>query len=159
MLINVFISRPTKIVQRFEVQYLTFERCLIQKKYRPLRLGQDCYTMDAPLKGVMKLMKTCRGAIILGYPQYRVTSAILKATDVEQEIHITIPTPWNQIEAVLAFKQRIPVLVVAHESVAGGIFDKGVTGEYVHTTDLGAKQWYKTRDFLGIFREWEKRIK
>jgi len=95
----------------------------------------------------------------LGYPQYRVTAAILRATHVEQEIHISIPTPWNQIEAVLAFQQRIPVLVVAHESVAGGIFDKGVTGEYVHTTNLGATQWYKTRDFLGIFREWEKRIK
>jgi hypothetical protein len=157
--INIFISRPTKIVQKFEEQYLCFERYLVHRKYRPIRLGQDRYTLDAPLKGVMNLMKACRGAIILGYPQYRITAAILKAADVEQEIEITIPTPWNHIEAVLAFKQRIPVLVVGHENVAGGIFDKGVTGEYVYTTNLSAKKWYKTRDFLGVFREWENKIR
>lgn len=95
----------------------------------------------------------------MGYPQYRVTAAISKASDIEQQISMTIPTPWNQIEATLAFKQCIPVLVVAHEGVTGGIFDYGVTGEYVHTTNLSAKLWYRARDFLGIFREWEKRIK
>ncbi|MFA5240396.1 MAG: hypothetical protein WC476_11915 [Phycisphaerae bacterium] len=159
MPIKIFISRPTMVTKSYETQYAVFEQYLVRKGYRPQRLGSDQYTMDAPLRGVMNLMKTCKGAIVLGYPQYRVTAAILNAADAAQKISITIPTPWNQIEAALAFKQRIPVLVVAHDGVSGGIFDYGITGEYVHTTNLGAKEWYKTRDFLGIFSEWEKRIK
>jgi len=115
--------------------------------------------MDAPLRGVMDLMKTCRAAIILGYPQYEVRANISKAATPEQEISAIFPTPWNQIEATLAFKQRIPVLVIAHNGVSGGVFDYGVTGEYVHTTNLNMKYWYKEKDFQGVFREWQKRIK
>jgi len=115
--------------------------------------------MDAPLKGVMDLMKTCRAAIVLGYPQYEVTAALSKAASPQQRLSAVFPTPWNQIEATLAFKQRIPVLVVAHEGVSGGVFDYGVTGEYVHTTNLGVKDWHKKKDFQGVFQEWQKRIK
>jgi len=115
--------------------------------------------MDNPLKGVMDVMDMCRGAIILGYPQYEVIVGVLKAEMPEQRMHAVFATPWNQIEATLAFKQRIPVLVVAHKGVSGGVFDRGVTGEYVHTTDLNHKGRYKTRDFGGVFRDWEKKVK
>ena len=81
-------------------------------------------------------MKGCRAAIVLGYPQYEVTAALSKAEAPLQELSAVFPTPWNQIEATLAFKQCIPVLVVANVGVSGGVFDYGVTGEYVHTADL-----------------------
>lgn len=135
MAINIFLSRPTVISKKFETQYTAFEAYLRRKGYKVLRLGADQFTMDAPLKGVMDLMKTCSGAIILGYPQYEVTAALSKAAIPEHRISAVFPTPWNQIEGTLAFKQRIPVLVVAHEGVTGGIFDYGVTGQYVRTYD------------------------
>jgi hypothetical protein len=159
MPINIFLSRPTVISNKFEAQYTAFEAYLARKGYKVGRLGANQYTMDSPLKGVMGLMKTCSGAIILGYPQYEVTAALSKAATPEQRISAVFPTPWNQIEATLAFKQRIPVLVVAHEGVTGGIFDHGVTGEYVHTTNLNRKDWHKTKAFQGVFQDWEKRIK
>lgn len=107
----------------------------------------------------MSLMKECRAAIVLGYPQYEVTAALSKAEAAQQMLSAIFPTPWNQIEATLAFKQRIPVLVVAHVGISGGVFDYGVTGEQVHTADLGIKDWYKKKDFQGVFQEWQKRIK
>ncbi len=159
MQIKIFLSRPTVISKRFETQYTPFEAYLSRKGYKVRRLGADQYTMDAPLKGVMDLMRTCKGAIILGYPQYEITAALSKAATPEQRVSAAFPTPWNQIEATLAFKQRIPVLVVAHEGVTGGVFDYGVTGEYVHTTCLSKNDWHKTKAFQGVFQEWEKRIK
>lgn len=72
---------------------------------------------------------------------------------------MVFPTPWDQIEATLAFKARLPVLVVANNGVAGGVFDRGVTGEYVLTMDLKKKYWYKDKDFLGVFKEWKSHIK
>lgn len=159
MAARIFLSRPTEIARRFEAQCASFQAYLSRKGYSVCRLGSDQYTMDAPLKGVMDLMKTCRAAIVLGYPQYEVTAALSKAASPQQRLSAVFPTPWNQIEATLAFKQRIPVLVVAHEGVSGGVFDYGVTGEYVHTTNLGVKDWHKKKDFQGVFQEWQKRIK
>lgn len=148
MSISVFLSRPTVIAKQFEAGYIAFKAYLLRKGFRIHRLGADQYTMDAPLKGVMDLMKTCRAAIILGYPQYEVRATLSKAA-----------TPWNQIEATLAFKQCIPVLVIAHNCVSGGVFDYGVIGEYVHTVNLNMKDWYRKKDFKGVFKEWKKRIK
>ena len=156
---DVLLSRPTAIEKRFETQCTAFESYLSRAGYQTHRLGADQYTMDSPLAGVMKLMKTCQAAIILGYPQYEVTASLSKARKPQQQISAVFPTPWNQIEATLAFKQRIPVLVIAHDRVSGGIFDYGVTGEYVHTTKLNRKDWYKENGFQGIFQEWKKRIK
>jgi hypothetical protein len=115
--------------------------------------------MDAPMRGVMALMETCRGAIILGYPQYEFTASLYKGAKPQRQLSFVIPTPWNQIEGVLAFTKSIPVLVVAHEGVLGGIFDHGVTGEYVHTACLSRKDWFKAKDFLGVFEEWVKRTR
>ena len=157
--INVFLSRPAVIAKEFEAQCVTFQAYLSRKGYRVCRLGADQYTMDAPLKGVMNLMKKCRAAIVLGYPQYEVKAALSKAATPQQELSAVFPTPWNQIEATLAFKQHIPVLVIAHEGVCGGVFDFGVTGEYVYTANLSMKDWYKRKDFQGVFQEWQKRIK
>jgi hypothetical protein len=156
---DVFLSRPTIIEKRFETQYAVFESYLSRAGYKTHRLGADQYTLDSPLTGVMELMKTCQAAIILGYPQYEVTATLSEAANPQQQISAVFPTPWNQIEATLAFKKRIPVLVIAHEGVSGGIFDYGVTGEYVHITKLNRKDWHKEKGFQGVFQEWKKRIK
>lgn len=156
---KIFISRPTVIAERFESQYVFFQAYLLRKGYIACRLGADNYTMDAPLKGVMSLMKDCRAAIVLGYPQFEVKALLSKADVPQQELSTVFPTPWNQIEATLAFKQSLPVIVVAHLGVSGGVFDYGVTGQYVHTADLGMLGWYKNKDFQGVFREWQNRIK
>jgi hypothetical protein len=159
MPISVFLSRPTEIEKRFETHCIAFEAYLLRVGCKTHRLGADQYTMDSPLTGVMKLMKECQAAIVLGFPQYEVIAALQKAGKPQQQITAMFPTPWNQIEATLAYKQRIPVLVVAHEGVSGGIFDYGVTGEYVHTTKLNRKDWYKEKAFQGVFKEWKRRIK
>ena len=159
MLTDIFVSRPTMITRTFEAEYAVVETWLRRKGYRARRVGADAYTMDAPLKGVMDLMKKCRGAIILGYPQYHVTASLSKGGKAEQKMQAIFPTPWNQIEATLAFRRGIPVLVVAHNGVSGGIFDYGVTGEYVHATNLGRKDWHKDAGFQALFCDWEKRVK
>jgi len=145
--------------KRFETPYAAFESYLLRVGCNTHRLGADQFTMDSPLTGVMNLIKTCQAAIILGYPQYKVTAVLSKAGKHQQQISVVFPTPWNHIEATLAFNQRVPVLVIAHEGVSGGIFDCGVTGEYVHTTKLNRKDWHKEKGFQGIFQEWKKRIK
>jgi len=158
MFLKVFVSRPTIIELVFETAYACFEKYIKRLGLESCRLGADSYTLDAPLKGVIDLIKQCQGAIILGYPQYEFDAFISKGGSQQQRMSISIPTPWNHIETTLAFRQSIPVLIVAHEGVVGGVFDHGVTGQYVLMLDLSHQNWYKSKKFQGIFRDWKKRL-
>ena len=155
---NIFISRPTVIQSQFLVEYDAFETYLAKRQLKAKRLGASDFTLGTPLSGVIDLMKKCKAAIILGYPQYEIRATLLKSTSTEKEITQFFPTPWNQIEATLAFQQNIPVLVIAHNGISGGIFDHGVTGEYICAIDLSMKEWFMDKNIQGVFKEWMKRI-
>ena len=156
---EVFVSRPTVIGTGFEAAYSGFERYMRRRGLACNRLGAGNYTLDAPLKGVISLMKQCVGAIVLGYPQYEFYASIAKGGVPEESVSVSIPTPWNQIEATLAFRQRIPVLLVPHGGVSGGVFDRGVTGGFVLQCDLIHAGWYRTEAFLGVFQRWLDKLK
>ena len=158
-MINIFISRPSIISTKYESSYVSFENFLNTKGIILRRLGSSDYSRKAPLVAVMEIIEDCKGAIILGYPQYEVHNEFKKADNVQSKSCLLIPTPWNQIEAVLAYKKKIPVLIVAQNGIDGGIFDYGVTGEFVLKTDLSKSNWCKENDFDGIFSEWYKDIK
>jgi hypothetical protein len=156
---KVFVSRPTVIDAVFESAYTRFERYIKRLGFVPCRLGAENYTLDAPLVGMIDLVRHCKGAVILGYPQYEFDAFIIKGGTREQYVSMRIPTPWNHIEATLAFQQHIPVLIVAQQGVVGGVFDQGVTGQYVIVTDLGQTDWHTQREFHGVFNEWKERLK
>lgn len=157
-MIDIFISRPTIININYEKPYNAFEKYLKTQKITPRRIGRGDYSLKAPLKAVIDLMKQCKGAIILGYPLYEVTYCLNKGKEKIKEHRIIFPTTWNQIEGSLAYKQNIPVLVTAQNGVEGGLFDYGVTGEFVYKTDLSKNKWFLSDDFLGIFQDWKKQI-
>lgn len=158
-MIDVFISRPTIISTKYQLSYSEFEIFLKEKEIKPRRLGSSDYSRKAPLIAVMEIIEDCKGAIILGYPQFEFYNASKKADSILSESSLLFPTPWNQIEAVLAYKKRIPVLVISQNGIDGGIFDYGITGEFVLKTDLSSKNWYKENVFRGIFNDWYKDIK
>ena len=155
---DIFISRPTVLGNGYEKPYKAFERFFKSEGFSPRRLGKSDYSLKSPLVAVMKLMEQCKGAIILGYPHHEVLYSLTKGGEVINEHGILLPTPWNQIEGTLAYKNGIPVLVIAQEEVEGELFDYGVTGEFVHKSDLRSDKWFKSVEFLGIFQDWKKQI-
>ena len=98
-------------------------------------------------------MGTCAGAIILGYPKQG-----FALTGFDRDVAVELPTAWNQIEGALAYALGKPTLVVAHKGIQGGVFDYGVTGEFVFKCDLGSTGWFKANDFSGCFNDWQKRL-
>ena len=153
-MIDIFISRPTIIDNGYEKPYRAFEKFFKSEGFSPTRLGRSDYSLKAPLRAVIDLMDKCKGAIILGYPHQVITYSLKKGEEMLNENKIFLPTPWNQIEGTLAYKKGIPVLVIAQEGVEGGLFDYGVTGEYVYKTDLSNNKWFNKKEFLGL---WEVR--
>lgn len=153
---NVFISRPTSLPKSFEAAYDEFHQFLQQDGIVPRRLGSTDYPFESPLQGVIDLMEQCGGAIILGYPQIEMYQHVRRNTKITIEPAMMFPTPWNQIEGALAFGIKLPVLVVAHPEVQGGIFDYGVTGKYVLSLDLSKRRWHETGSFQQLYSQWKQ---
>lgn len=58
------------------------------------------------------------GAMIVGLEQFRVVEGIEKPAAEDTEVQdIRLPTPWNHIEAGMAFMLDLPILIMeAHRS-------------------------------------------
>jgi hypothetical protein len=79
-----------------------------------------------PLTRVRAMLGSCAGAVVLGFAQSVVTEgASLPATARQRPIEsgTALASPWNQLEAGVAFGLGLPVLVMAEPGIAGGIFD------------------------------------
>jgi hypothetical protein len=149
----VFLSRPTALDQTSSKEADRFERFLNGHGFHPVRLGGGSYSTKAPLQAVIDLMKTCNGAIILGYPKQTICISGFSA-----DFRIELSTPWNQIEGALAYALQKPTLVVSHTGVKGGVFDYGITGEFVLRANLESEGWFQTPEFTGVFNDWKAKI-
>lgn len=159
MVTDVFLSRPSKLPPEFEAAYKAFHKAMeTEHNIRLRRLGDTDYFPDAPLRAIIEIMSECRGAIVLGYPQIEIFHHVRKSVDVTQLPSLLFPTPWNQIEGSLAYGADLPVLVVAHPGVGGGVFDHGVTGQFVLTEDLSTRGWHTKRPFQQLLEKWLIRV-
>ncbi len=84
-------------------------------------------------------MAECQGAIILGLRQINVLDAVLKEGTIQESRSMPsnfLPTPWNQIEAGMAFMLGLPTLIIKEDGVWGGVFDVGSSDRFVHQVSL-----------------------
>lgn len=149
----VFLSRPSTLSNSMSAEADRFERFLHRHGFHPVRLGGDNYSTKAPLQAVIDLMRGCDAAIILGYPKQTICLSGFSA-----DFRVELATPWNQIEGALAYALQKPTLVVAHTPVGGGVFDYGITGEFVLRADLENDGWFQTKQFSGVFADWKARV-
>src|SRR5437879_809710 len=98
--IDVFVSRPTWVEAAFEPGLRGFMARLADLGLSPRSLGSTDYATRAPLDEVIELLKQCRGAVILGYPQIQVAAGTIKGRVLPGPILLS--TEWNHIEAGLA---------------------------------------------------------
>jgi hypothetical protein len=151
---NVFLSRPTWIPPQFSRGVDGFIGLLRGLELNPRTLGTTDYPSRAPLDEVIDLMKKCRGAVILGIPQITITAGTIKDQALENPLQL--PTEWNHIEAGLAYSQGLPLLVIHHQGVRRGIFDRGATPTFLYERDLGDPAWPLANDLQGALRHWKE---
>jgi hypothetical protein len=88
---------------------------------------------------VIKLMKKCVGAIVLGLPQIVIEKVYIKDQAVSSPV--SLGTEWNQIEAALAYCIQLPTLVIHDKTVVRGIFDRGTLNSFIYSFDLADPAW------------------
>lgn len=155
-MINIFISRPTWIAEEFQEGLKGFLSFLDTQDIKPRTLGSTDYPTELPLDEVISIMDECRGVIILGYPQIYVVKG--KVKEVEKSDFL-LPTEWNHIEAALAYMKKLPLLVIHHKGITGGIFTHGAISKFIYERDLSKTNWFLSENIKGALRKWKSSIK
>ena len=152
---DIFVSRPSTRNSDQEEFLIHLDSILEDRNLRPVIVGQTEYPNVAPIQAVRDRMDDCQGALILGLKQLRVIEGWDKpGTNEEESIgDLHFPTPWNQIEAGMAFMLDLPILIIKEEGVKGGVFDVGNSDRYIHKASM-TEDWLDSPKFAQPFNEW-----
>lgn len=159
--INVFISvgRPHKASQ--EKFLIKLERLLRKKGLCPMTLGRNSYNYKAPLAPVKLLMDKCNGAIIIGFERthYLIGYDKQGSTEEQELLHRYLSTPWNQIEAGMAFQKGIPILIMKEKHLADyGILDPKLSDYYVLNIVLEKENIEFSKELIGMLDQWTDEV-
>jgi hypothetical protein len=157
---DVFLSRPTVLSPAQASFCQTLVEMLGAEHLTPRTLGVTDYPATAPLGEVLKLMRSCKGALVLGLNQLNVTRGTFKpGTSTAKEVSgVALPTPWNQIEAGIAVALGLPLLLVREPGVEGGVFDVGSSDRFVHQATLSS-DWLASQAFRQPFESWVAEVR
>lgn len=153
---DVFLSRPTWVDPKYEPGLDGFIRYLEIQNFTPRTIGTTDYPTNSPLDEVIELMKHCKGAIILGYPQITVQTGMLKNKEIQSPL--ILGTEWNHIEAALAYSLNLPLLLICDSSVSRGVFDKGTLNTFLYSKNLKDPTWFMEKDIIGALTTWSDRL-
>lgn len=156
---KVFVSRPSTRNEAQEDFLKQLDDRMVRRDLRPVSLGQTDYPNRTPIQGVRQLMEQCEGAMIVGLEQIHLREGVQKPrTEQETELNdLSLPTPWNQIEAGMAFMLELPMLIIREEGVEGGVFDVGSSERYIHQATL-SEEWIESPEFTQPFNSWHEEI-
>jgi len=150
---NVFVSRPTWIPPELEDGIYAFLKQLHSHQLKARTLGSTDYPSKCPLDEVIRIMNECSGLIVLGIPQFEINSGQLKGKEIKSSY--SLGTEWNHIEAGLGSSLGLPILVIHHETVKRGIFDRGASNAFLYSIDMNDAAWPLETRINGALRNWK----
>lgn len=154
-MLDVFVSRPTWVAPEFLPGLEGFYGYMRALELNPRTLGVSDYPSRSPLDEVIDLVNVCSGAVILGYPQIQIETGTMKGVPITSAL--ILGTEWNHIEAALVHAKGKPLLVIHHNGVGRGIFERGTFGAFVHQHDFVNPQWVMAESMMGALISWKKK--
>jgi hypothetical protein len=106
-------------------------------------------------------MEKCHGALILGLVQGRSRIGSNK-TETKKGIPLPdspSPTPWNQLEAGIAYAMGLPMMIVKEPGISGGVFDIGAAGDqFVHALEVTNSRTWRSDELKSSLDEWRDEV-
>jgi hypothetical protein len=125
----------------------------------PHTIGRNTFSTDAPLKAVTNLMNTCSGTVVIALERTYFPSGIDKRGGPKESplANVILPTPWNQIEAAMAYSKGHPLMVIVEEGLKSeGLLEKGYDW-YVQSVRLTPAS-LATPEFNGVLASWKEQV-
>lgn len=160
--IPVFVSCPTSLGKDQKASRELILRQLKRFNLEPRALGRSDYPTELPLREVLLVARHCSGGLILGFEHYRSLKGVRKPGTAEEKKlagRVSIPTPWNHLEAGILFGLQLPILVFREKEIEGGVFDPGVSDVYIHEMP-SPSDTRSRKDALGdVFLKWQSEVR
>jgi hypothetical protein len=160
--IPVFVSCPTSLNEDQQASRGLILRQLKRFNLEPRALGRSDYPTELPLREVMLVARHCSGGLILGFEQYRSLSGIRKPGAPEEQRHdgqVSVPSPWNQLEAGILFGLRLPILIFRDQGIDGGVFDPGVSDVFIHEMPTPMDSKARKEALSDVFLKWQAEVR
>jgi hypothetical protein len=121
------------------------------------------YPAEFPLREVLVIARHCARGIILGFEQFQATAGTWKrGTRSEKKLgakqSVSVPTPWNHLEAGILFGLKLPLLIFREEGISGGVFDDGVTDVFIHKMPPSHPAKSEEESLKEVFLKWHARV-
>ena len=157
--IDVFLSVGGTATAQQEAFICAVEDRLRSEGLAPHTVGRNTFSTDAPLKAVRDLMNTCSGTVVIALERTYFPSGLEKRGGPKETplTDIKLPTPWNHIEATMAYIKGLPLMVIMEAGLKSeGLLERG-NDWYVQTVDP-TPATLTTAEFNGILANWRLRV-
>jgi hypothetical protein len=104
-------------------------------------------------------MEQCCGTVVIALERTFFEQGIEKrGGDSEKHLaNVTLPTPWNQIEAAMSYARGLPLLVIVEKGLKPeGLLERGYDW-YVQEVDVDTAA-LNTTEFNGVLASWQKKV-
>jgi hypothetical protein len=126
----------------------------------PRVMNRTDFLPGNPLPEISRVLQECDGAIVFAFERLYFPSGVeRRRSPSEVELKdITCTTPWNQIEAAMAYQLGIPILVFSERGLrCDGLLEEKYDW-YVERVDI-RKESLGASDVRARLQEWCRRVK
>jgi hypothetical protein len=160
MVLNVFLSVGRPFTPEQEHFIASVEAYLMGQGLRARTVGRTEFTHKQPLELINDLMDRSAGALVIALERISIHDGTEKGGPPEGEVlqGAYLATPWNQIEAAIAYAKRVPLFVIRQKTVRPEGLLEGRYNWYVHATALDPA-FLQSAEFSGIFESWRRDVR
>ena len=156
---NIFVSLGATSNEEQEVFVRAVEDRLHSEGLIPHTVGRNTFSSGAPLKKVTELLESCQGVVVIALERSFFSSGIDKrgGPNEMQLSDIKLPTPWNHIEAAMAYSRRLPLLVVVESGLKSeGLLEHGYDWHVQRIKPIPSA--LTTLEFNGVLADWKSKV-
>lgn len=157
--LNVFVSVGGPATDKQEAFVRAVEDRLRIEGFIPHTVGRNAFSSDAPLKTITELLDKCSATVVIALERTYFASGLEKRGGL-QELplsDIKLATPWNQIEAAMAYSRGHPLMVIMEIGLKSeGLLERG-NDWYVQWVNLDSAA-LSTPEFNGVIASWKQKV-
>lgn len=157
---KIFVSVGKTSTSQQEDFVVAVENRLRAEGLSPHTIGRNTFSADAPLRKIKELMLECSGTVVIALERtYFPEGTERRGHPNEQNElkNVKFATPWNQIEAALAYCNEHPLLVIVERGLRSeGLLEKGYDW-YVLQAPASPSS-LASPEFNGVFSDWKERV-
>ena len=157
--LDVFVSVGGTATDKQEAFVRAVEDRLRSEGLIPHTVGRNTFSADSPLKTVTELMEKCSGTVVIALERMYFAEGLDKRGGEKERplSEIKLPTPWNQIEATMAYAHGHPLMVIVEEGIKNeGLLERGYDW-YVQSVQP-ERSSLNSLEFNGVLASWKTKI-